>query len=378
MGKQGWVYSVEVSFLEIYNESVRDLLREAKKGPAGAPEPPQLTVHQDASGATDVPGLTRVPITDSCAVDALLVTASRRRAVASTSMNASSSRSHSVFTLHVRGEHAGKGIAVSGALNLVDLAGSERLDRSGAEGDRKKETAAINKSLSCLADVFTALSKKTPHVPFRNSKLTHLLAPCFKGDGKTLMLVNLSPTLASAFESGCSLRFAAQVSQVELGQPKKRVVETIEEGAGAGARAAPAAAAPKVPAARVAPPPTPTGALDSSAAPSELDSSRLDTSRMGEEGECSGDGFGGEVGDGEDALEDEIDMHTLGLAGGAFSAGIKRPAAAISKSVAAAAPPPPAAAKRAAPPPPGRAAVTAAVKKPRLGAAPTQQHGIGR
>jgi kinesin family protein C1 len=90
--------------------------------------------------------------------------------VAATNMNEVSSRSHQVFTLYLRGEHAGKGIVVKGTLNLCDLAGSERLAKSRAEGDRKKETAAINKSLSCLADVFTALAKKTAHVPFRNSK----------------------------------------------------------------------------------------------------------------------------------------------------------------------------------------------------------------
>lgn len=102
--------------------------------------------------------------------EALLARAAKRRAVASTAMNEQSSRSHQVFTLYIKGAHAGKGIAVTGSLNLCDLAGSERLSRSGAEGDRKKEAAAINKSLSCLADVFTALAKKTSHVPFRNSK----------------------------------------------------------------------------------------------------------------------------------------------------------------------------------------------------------------
>lgn len=225
---------------------MRDLLRgptSGKPGAAGAGAGAgaaddgsgALAIHQDVDGNPEVPGLTRMPVAEASGIDALLAQAERRRAVASTNMNDRSSRSHLVFTLHLRGVHADKGIAVSGALNLVDLAGSERLARSGAEGDRKREAAAINKSLSCLADVFSALSKRAPHVPFRNSKLTHLLQRCFKGDGKTLMIVNLSPTLESAFESLCSLRFASQVSQVELGKPVKRVVEALTNGTGTSA-----------------------------------------------------------------------------------------------------------------------------------------------
>lgn len=254
MQGQGWAYTLEASFLEIYNESIRDLLR---VGGAEEPAAP-LSIHQDAEGAPEVPGLTRVPVACPGDIDALLARAAKRRAVACTAMNEQSSRSHQVFTLYIRGEHDGKGVSVLGTLNLCDLAGSERLSRSLAEGDRKKETAAINKSLSCLADVFTALAKKAPHVPFRNSKLTHLLSPCFKGDGKTLMLVNLSPTLGSAQESLCSLRFAAQVSQVELGKAKKKVVEN---GGAEGEAAASQAAA--------------TGAGRGSLAPSAASSRRL-------------------------------------------------------------------------------------------------------
>ena len=249
----GWAYSLEASFLEIYNEAVRDLLRVPK--PGGPPEPSSLPIVNSApppgttaaaaassSAASDgsggepaanagveVPGLTRVPVEDEAAVAVLLARAAKRRSVATTAMNEVSSRSHSVFTLYIRGVHAGKGIALGGTLNLVDLAGSERLDRSKAEGERKKEAAAINKSLSCLADVFAALARKAPHVPFRNSKLTHLLSPCFRGDGKTLMLVNLSPTPASASESLCSLRFAATVAQVELGPAAKKVCALPDE-----------------------------------------------------------------------------------------------------------------------------------------------------
>ncbi len=92
--------------------------------------------------------------------------------------------------LLIAGTNLKTNTTLSGSLNLCDLAGSERLSRSGAgtDKDRLKETQAINKSLSCLSDVFQALSAKQSHVPYRNSKLTHLLQACFSGDGKVLMV----------------------------------------------------------------------------------------------------------------------------------------------------------------------------------------------
>jgi kinesin family protein C1 len=130
--------------------------------------------------------------------------------------------------LHLNGYNEESGAQVSGALNLCDLAGSERLDRSGVGNDaqRLRETQAINKSLSCLGDVFTALAQGSGHVPYRNSKLTYLLQDCLSGDGKALMFVNLSPTAASSNESLCSLRFAQRVNQVELGKATKHIQYT--------------------------------------------------------------------------------------------------------------------------------------------------------
>ncbi len=125
--------------------------------------------------------------------------------------------------------------------------------RSHATGDRLKETQAINKSLSALADVFSAISARAAHVPFRNSRLTHLLQPCLSGGGKALVLMALSPAAASAHESLCTLRFAALVSQCHLGKPTKNAALVDAPPAAGGGEDAPAAgkraaAAPQGPA----------------------------------------------------------------------------------------------------------------------------------
>ncbi|ETN03663.1 hypothetical protein PPTG_15889 [Phytophthora nicotianae INRA-310] len=215
--EQGWNYVTKVSFLEIYNESLKDLLATKRSSDD------RLGIKKDAKGGVYVPGLTMVDVTAIDQVEVLMERASRARSVACTDMNAQSSRSHSVFTLHLQGVNEKDGVMLKGQLNLVDLAGSERASRSNVSGDRLKETQAINKSLSCLADVFNAIGNKASHIPFRNSKLTYLLQSSLSGDGKTLMMVNLSPTLESASESLCSLRFAKQVNQCELGKPKRQI-----------------------------------------------------------------------------------------------------------------------------------------------------------
>jgi kinesin family protein C1 len=229
MNSQKWNFNLTASFLEIYNENLNDLLTSMQ--PSNGESNKKLSIKRDREGKSFVDGLTKIPIdaNDSFAgmqqLEALMGVASRSRSVASTKMNSQSSRSHSVFMLHLNGYNEESGAIVNGALNLCDLAGSERLDRSGAGNDAKrlKETQSINKSLSCLGDVFNALATGASHVPYRNSKLTYLLQDCLSGDGKALMFVNLSPTTMSCGESVCSLRFAQRVNQVELGKATKHV-----------------------------------------------------------------------------------------------------------------------------------------------------------
>ena len=142
------------------------------------------------------------------------------------------------MSLRLEGTREDGGAAARhGALHLVDLAGSERLSRSGAQGESLKETQAINKSLSALGDVIAALGAKAGHVPYRNSKLTWLLAPALGGDAKTLMLVNVAPGREAANETLCSLRFAAKVNAVELATVK-RCGELAGPGAAIAAKAA--------------------------------------------------------------------------------------------------------------------------------------------
>jgi len=257
-GPGGWAYTFEASFVEVYNEGLRDLLHpEAPKGGGRLGDP--NAIQHTADGHTRVVGATRVPVATGADIESLLATSAAARSTAATAMNDTSSRSHSVFMLAIAGAHEGAGVALKGALNLVDLAGSERLGRSLAEGDRAREACAINKSLSALGDVFAALAAKAPHIPYRNSKLTHLLQPCLGGSGKTLMFVNVAPDEASSGETLCSLRFAAKVNGVETAAKggAKRAVGKIESvgasgagvsgaaGAGVKRRAVGAAAAPK-------------------------------------------------------------------------------------------------------------------------------------
>ncbi|WCJ20338.1 kinesin 1 [Euphorbia peplus] len=221
LSAQGWKYKMQASMLEIYNENIRDLLSTNKSNcPENAGK--QYTITHDTNGNTDVSGLTIVDVCSIREISSLLKQAAQSRSVGKTQMNEQSSRSHFVFTLRISGVNENTEQQVQGVLNLIDLAGSERLSRSGATGDRLKETQAINKSLSSLSDVIFGLAKKEPHVPFRNSKLTYLLQPCLGGDSKTLMFVNIAPDPSSVGESLCSLRFAARVNACEIGIPRRQ------------------------------------------------------------------------------------------------------------------------------------------------------------
>ncbi|XP_076890246.1 kinesin-like protein KIN-14N [Bidens hawaiensis] len=225
---QGWKYEMQVSMLEIYNETIRDLLSPNKPCGTESGNKQQYAIKHDSNGNTHVSDLTIVDVRSSKEVSFLLNRAGQSRSVGKTQMNEQSSRSHFVFTLRISGVNESMEQRVHGVLNLIDLAGSERLSKSGSTGDRLKETQAINKSLSSLSDVIFALGKKEEHIPFRNSKLTYLLQPCLGGDSKTLMVVNISPEPSSVNESLCSLRFAARVNACEISIPRRQSLRYLE------------------------------------------------------------------------------------------------------------------------------------------------------
>lgn len=206
--EKSWTYTMEGSFIEVYNEELHDLLT-----PVNSREPgKKLDIrHDEARKQTTVVNCKTVRLDSADKVEAMLGEAQNNRTVAATRANERSSRSHSVFILKLVGENSATGERCEGTLNLVDLAGSERLKHSQVEGDRMKETQNINKSLSCLGDVIDALGRGTAHVPYRNSKLTHLLQYSLGGNSKTLMFVMVSPLEAHLKETLTSLRFAAKV-----------------------------------------------------------------------------------------------------------------------------------------------------------------------
>lgn len=167
--EKGWSYSMEGSFIEVYNEDIHDLLGNPKEFGKKKHE----IKHDEGRKQTSVTGLTSVPLESPDTVENILKQAAANRSVSATKSNERSSRSHSVFILKLIGKNQVTGESSVGTLNLVDLAGSERLKSSGAEGAQMKETQNINKSLSCLGDVIGALGsgKEGAHIPYRNSKV---------------------------------------------------------------------------------------------------------------------------------------------------------------------------------------------------------------
>ncbi|KAK9668805.1 hypothetical protein RND81_13G088100 [Saponaria officinalis] len=209
--KNFFLYEIGVQMIEIYNEQIRDLLSGdgslKKLGILTTPQPHGLVV----------PDASMHPVKSTEDVIKLMNIGLENRSVNATAMNERSSRSHSVVTIHVQGTDLKSGATTHGSLHLVDLAGSERVDRSEATGDRLREAQHINKSLSSLGDVIFALAQKSPHVPYRNSKLTQVLQTSLGGRAKTLMFVQVNPDVSSYSETLSTLKFAERVSGVELG-----------------------------------------------------------------------------------------------------------------------------------------------------------------
>ncbi|PNT70241.1 kinesin-like protein KIN-14A [Brachypodium distachyon] len=202
-------YDIRIQMVEIYNEQVRDLLSEDTSST-------KIDIRTSSNGLFNLPDAKMCAVQSPSDVMNLMLLGENHRASSTTAMNNRSSRSHSILTVHVNGKDMSGNVSCS-CLHLVDLAGSERVDRSEATGDRLKEAQHINKSLSCLGDVITALAQKNSHIPYRNSKLTQLLRSSLGGNAKTLMLAHISPEGESYVETLSTLKFAQRASTVELG-----------------------------------------------------------------------------------------------------------------------------------------------------------------
>eukprot|EP00929_Paragymnodinium_shiwhaense_P076229 TRINITY_DN3914_c0_g4_i2.p1 TRINITY_DN3914_c0_g4~~TRINITY_DN3914_c0_g4_i2.p1 ORF type:complete len:1054 (+),score=362.37 TRINITY_DN3914_c0_g4_i2:145-3306(+) len=207
---------ISLMITEIYNETIKDLFVTKQK---------KLDVKTNPDGSNTVPGLTELQVNTVEEVLKSMKEAQANRTVMQTDMNSESSRSHSIVQVKTTMLDRRDKREYHGKINLIDLAGSENVAKSGVSGDGLREAQNINKSLSALGDVIGALIQKSPHVPYRNSKLTMMLKDSLGGDAKTLMIVQCSPAQTNCTETLSSLNFASRARNVELGKAKKNVKE---------------------------------------------------------------------------------------------------------------------------------------------------------
>ncbi|KAM4705475.1 kinesin-like protein KIF20A [Rhinophrynus dorsalis] len=224
--KESHQFSAWVSFFEIYNEYVYDLLDQFPS--SKNQKRPALKICDDQSSNSYVKDLKWISISTTEEACKILQFGNKNRSLASTRMNQQSSRSHSIFTIRLLKLTAGDDPSVLAAseMSLCDLAGSERCNKTQTVGDRLKEAGNINNSLLILGKCIAALkqtqnAKKTSYVPFRESKLTRLFQPFFCGKGKACMIVNINQCASTYDETLHVMKFSAVAKQVvQLIQPR--------------------------------------------------------------------------------------------------------------------------------------------------------------
>lgn len=244
-------YTIRVQLVEIYNEVIRDLLvgEASGIGNGGNRSPSPFERDTNGTGADEsqyrgtgsssrlglvatrgsgnnLPDATQLQVYSAEEVAEVMVRGSKNRATAETKMNERSSRSHQVLTVIVEGTNIVNRAKTRGCLHLIDLAGSERVSRSGAAGQQLVEAQHINKSLTALGCVMQALAQKRDHIPFRDSKLTFLLADSLAGQAKSMMFVHVAPEESSVGETLSTLNFGSAVTKITLGAAKQNVVES--------------------------------------------------------------------------------------------------------------------------------------------------------
>ena len=196
----------------LYIDDLQDLL--AGKGERLARQP-KLEIKKDPKGVVTVPGVVTIEVTSARQLMATIEEGQKRRHVSSTQMNRESSRSHLIITVLIETTNLQTQAVARGKLSFVDLAGSERVKKSGSAGEQLKEAQAINKSLSALGNVISALATEQGHVPYRDHKLTMLMSDSIGGTAKTLMFVNVSPVDENLDETQNSLQYATRVSTIK-------------------------------------------------------------------------------------------------------------------------------------------------------------------
>ncbi|CAO3648462.1 unnamed protein product [Mucor hiemalis] len=200
-------FTVKVAYMEIYMEKVKDLL---------VPTNDNLPIHEDKVKGVYVKGIKEVYVADTDEVYDVMRIGGDNRVVASTNMNAESSRSHSIVLITITQKNLDTGAAKSGKLYLVDLAGSEKVGKTGASGQTLEEAKKINKSLTALGMVINSLTDgKSSHVPYRDSKLTRILQESLGGNSRTTLIINSSPSSYNEAESISTLRFGARAKTIK-------------------------------------------------------------------------------------------------------------------------------------------------------------------
>ncbi|XP_045538149.1 kinesin-like protein Klp61F [Papilio machaon] len=210
-------YTVRVSYLELYNEELFDLLSTSEDNS-------KLRIYEDVTrkGSNIVNGLEEITVYNKNEVYKIMAQGQERKRVASTLMNAQSSRSHTVFTIVIHMKEnspEGEELVKIGKLNLVDLAGSENISKAGSDNPAKRERARecvnINQSLLTLGRVITALVERHPHIPYRESKLTRILQESLGGRTKTSIIATVSPGHKDLEETMSTLEYANRAKNIQ-------------------------------------------------------------------------------------------------------------------------------------------------------------------
>uniref|UniRef100_H2ZLU2 Kinesin-like protein n=1 Tax=Ciona savignyi TaxID=51511 RepID=H2ZLU2_CIOSA len=203
-------YLVRASYLEIYQEDIRDLLSKDQSKRLELKERPDTGVY-----VKDLLSFVTKSVKE---IEHVMNVGNQNRSVGATNMNEHSSRSHAIFVITIECSEDGldgKNHIRVGKLNLVDLAGSERQTKSGATGERLKEATKINLSLSALGNVISSLVDGRGHIPYRDSKLTRLLQDSLGGNAKTVMVANIGPASYNSDETLTTLRYANRAKNIQ-------------------------------------------------------------------------------------------------------------------------------------------------------------------